>query len=129
MTLPASTATSYTLPDYIAAHLSMPFAWGVNDCVLFAVGWAEIASGKQYLPDTKWTNEFEALRLVKELGGLEAAFSENFTPIRPNFAHDGDLAICGGIAYLFSGAHIVSVGKDGLIFKNRREANCAFTCS
>lgn len=116
-----------TLPDYIAAHLSMPFEYGVNDCVLFAVGWAEIASGKKYLPDVKWTNQVEALRMVKELGGLEAAFAESFTPIQPNFARDGDLALCEGIAFLFSGAHIVGVGKDGLIFKNRLEAQSAWS--
>jgi hypothetical protein len=116
-----------TLSNYIAAHLKTPFEYGVNDCVLFAVGWAELASGKPYLHGLRWTNQTEAHRLVKKMGGLEAAFDRNFTRIKPNFARDGDLALAGGIAYLFSGAHICGVSKDGLIFKSRLEATCAWS--
>jgi hypothetical protein len=118
-----------SLPSYITAHLAEPFKYGVNDCVLFAVGWAERSTGKRFLPSVLWTNEQEALFLVEQMGGLEAAFTQNFTRIEPNFARDGDLAIADGIAYLFSGPHIVGVGKDGLVFKSRLEAQCAFSFS
>jgi len=112
--------------DYLTAHLKTPFKYGVNDCVLFAVRWAELASGKKYMPKVTWTNKAEAHRAIADMGGLEAAFDRNLTRINPNFARDGGLAIAGGIAYLFSGAHICCPGKDGLVFKSRLEATCAW---
>lgn len=115
------------LPDYITAHLKTPFQYGVHDCVLFAVGWAELASGRQYLPNVTWKDEKSAQRAIKKVGGLEASFDKHLTRIAPNFAKDGDLALSGGIAYLFSGPHICGLGKDGLIFKSRMEAECAWT--
>jgi Domain of unknown function (DUF6950) len=120
-----------SLQSYIAAHLKKPFQWGVNDCVLFAVGWAELATGKHFLPEVDWTNEFGAMRAIKKQGGLFEAFSRNFKIINPNYAHDGDLAIAHQdmsepIAFLFSGANICGVGKQGLIFKPRMIAECAF---
>lgn len=115
------------LPEYITAHLKTPFQYGVHDCVLFAVGWAELASGRQYLPKVNWNDKESAQRAIKKVGGLEAAFNKHLTRIEPNFAKDGDLALSGGIAYLFSGPHICALGKDGLIFKSRVEAECAWT--
>lgn len=107
------------LPDYIARKLSVPFQYGVNDCVLFTVGWVEIATGKKYLPAKLWKSEKEALKLIIKNCGLVAVFDKNFTRINPNYAQDGDLTIVGGIAYLFSGSSIVSVSKHGLINKSR----------
>jgi len=115
------------LHDYIHARMEQPFVWGVNDCILFAVGWANIATDRNHLPEVTWTNEKEALKVLKGLGGMVAAFDRNFTRIEPNFARDGDLAIVDETAYLFSGPHIVGVGKTGLIFKNRSEASCAYS--
>lgn len=116
-----------TLADYITAHLKTPFAYGTADCVLFAVGWAELAAGRRYLPDVTWIDERSALRAIKKMGGLETAFDKCFTRIEPNFARDGDLALAGGIAYLFSGPHICGLGKNGLIFNSRMAAECAWT--
>lgn len=117
-----------TLPDYIQSHLQKPFKWGVNDCVLFAIGWLEIATGKDYLSEFKpWKSERAALRKVKKLGGLEAMFDKHLKRIDPNFAKDGDLTIYKGCAALFSGAHIVTVEKDtGLVFISRMEAEAAW---
>lgn len=107
------------LADYITGKLGQPFEYGVNDCILFSVGWVEIATGKKYLPGKIWKNEKEALMLIKKHGGLIKVFDENFTRIDPNYAVDGDLTIVGGISYLFSGAQIVSVATSGLIYQTR----------
>lgn len=117
------------LADYISARLSMPFKWGQNDCVCFAVGWQELATGRDILSAYRpWRTEREALRNIKRPGGLERLFDAHFTRIEPNYAKDGDLALVDGTAYLFSGSWVVSVGKDGLIFKTRTEAACAWSC-
>lgn len=117
-----------TFPDYLTARLQMPFEWGIEDCICFAIGWVEIATGQDYLSAYRpWKTEKEALRLVKKLGGVEKLFDANLKRIHPNFACDGDLTLIDGTAYLFSGSHVVSVGKTGLVFRNRMEATCAWS--
>lgn len=115
------------LPTYIAARLTAPFEWGVNDCMTFAIGWVEIATGKKHLPDELWETELQAARIIKQHGGLVAALDAHFKQIHPNYAKDGDIAICDGVVSLFSGAHIVAPGPDGLVFKPRTEADHAWT--
>lgn len=116
-----------TLADYITARLGLPFEWGQNDCVLFAVGWLEHATGRDYLGSYKpWSSAQEAIRKVDDAGGLEKLFDEHLQRINPNLAVDGDLALIGRTAYLFSGPHVVSVGEAGLVFVNRMEAQCAW---
>jgi hypothetical protein len=115
------------LHDYITSHLGRPFQWGTHDCVLFAVGWLEIATGRDYLsPYKPWSTALEAARKVADAGGLDVLFDAELEPIDPNFAVDGDLAIIRGTAYLFSGPHVVSVGEDGLVFRDRFDAQYAW---
>ncbi|HQS59723.1 MAG: hypothetical protein B7Y56_02995 [Gallionellales bacterium 35-53-114] len=123
------TLSKPSLADYITGKLSQPFEYGVNDCILFTIGWVEIATGKKYLPAKLWKNEKEALRLIKKHGGLIAVFDKHYTRIEPNYARDGDLTIVDGIAYLFSGVSIVSVGQSGLLNKSRIIATTAWTFS
>jgi hypothetical protein len=116
-----------TLPDYITAHLGKPFAWGENDCVLFTVGWLEHATGRDYLTAYKpWSSAIEAVRKVDAGGGLEALFDAQLQRIDPRMAVDGDIALVGRTACIFSGPHIVSVGESGLEFLDRMEAKCAW---
>jgi hypothetical protein len=117
-----------TLADYITEHLSRQFKWGEHDCVLFAVGWLEKATGRDYLkPYKPWSSAREAARKVADAGGLDALFDAELKAIDPNFAVDGDLAIIRGTAHLFSGPHVVSVGEEGLVFKDRLEAAYAWS--
>lgn len=117
-----------TLPDYLTAHLGKPFAWGDNDCVLFVGRWIALATGVDPLADLpKWENEKQAWRIVKKLGGLEAAMDARFKPINPNFAKDGDIALVGDRLCIFSGAQIVGPGPIGLVYVKRTEAKCAWS--
>jgi hypothetical protein len=117
-----------TLVDYITEHLGKPFAWGENDCVGFAVGWLEHATGRDYLSQYRpWSTALQAARKVADLGGLDALFDAELTQINPHFATDGDLAIIRGTAFIFSGAHVVSVGENGLEFLSRLEARYAWS--
>lgn len=117
-----------TLPDYIAARLKEPFAWGTHDCICFVVGWVEIVTGIPHLDRYRpWDSERTAWQIIARLGGLEQEFDKYLRRIPANFARDGDVTIVGKCAYLFSGSHIVSVGTDGLVFKNRMDAQCAWS--
>lgn len=118
-----------TLPEYIAAHLEKKFDWGANDCILFAVGWLEHSSGVDYLGAYKpWNSAKQAMRKVESLGGLDDLFDSRLDRIEPNFATDGDICIIDGTASLFTGAYVVSVGENGLVFKDRTEALSAWRC-
>jgi hypothetical protein len=116
-----------TLADYITANLGKPFAWGTHDCVLFAIGWLEHATGRDHLSAYKpWASAKEAARKVDQAGGLEGLFDGQLQRINPHLAVDGDIALLDRTAFLFSGPHIVSVGESGLVFLNRMDAQCAW---
>lgn len=116
------------LPDYIAARLRTQFQWGTHDCVCFAVGWASIVTGIDYLEKYRpWTTQKQAQAALKRAGGLEKQFNKHLKRIPAGFARDGDIALVDGTAYLFSGPQIVGPGKVGLIFKSRMEATCAWS--
>lgn len=118
-----------TLPDYIASHLEKKFQWGANDCILFAVGWLERSTGRDYLSQhMPWKNARQAMRKVESLGGLVALFDANLERVEPNLASDGDICVVEGTASLFTGAYVVSVGENGLVFKDRTEAGNAWRC-
>lgn len=121
-----SSRLSPVFADYITEHLKTPFAWGTNDCITFSIGWVEIATGQRYLPDP-WASELEAARIIKGYGGLVEALDAHFRRIHPNYARDGDIAICAGVVSLFSGPHVVAPGPEGLVFKLRTEADHAWT--
>jgi hypothetical protein len=120
-------STDMMFANYMSQHLNAPFKWGHNDCICFVVGWVELVTGKDYLSEYSWANEREALQLIKELGGIEAMFDKHLRRVPPNFAKDGDITYLDGTAYLFCGSRIASVGKNGLLFKNRMEAKCAWS--
>jgi len=113
--------------EYVQKHLTIPFEWGVNDCVTFSIGWGEIVRDEeiliQYLP---WNNEQEAMDKIEMLGGLAVEFDKLFVRIEPNFANDGDLTVVNGCAMLFSGSKLVAPSHEGLKHLNRMETKCAW---
>lgn len=117
-----------TLADYITSKLKTPFEWGEHDCVCFAIGWVNIATGKDHLAQYRpWRSEIQAKRLIKKVGGIERMFDKYLKRIPAGFAKDGDVALIGDTAFLFSGAHIVGPSKSGLVFIGRMEATCAWS--
>jgi hypothetical protein len=118
-----------TLEKYISDRLETPFVWGENDCVLFAIGWLNIRAEKNWLAALPhWTNAREAIRIVNQLGGLEAEFDRRLQRVSPSAARDGDIALIKRTVFLFSGPHIVAPGPTGLNFFNRTYAPCAWSC-
>lgn len=116
-----------TLADYITAHLERRFEWGQHDCVLFAAGWIEAKTGTQPLAMfPTWASAKEAIRIVRQLGGLEAALDARYKRIHPNLAKDGDLALFDRSVCLFSGPHVVGPGINGLVFVDRTKVSCAW---
>ena len=82
------------LAGFIAGREGMPFAWGRarNDCVSFCAGAVLALTGVDKLKGIRWGSKAGALRLLAQLGGLEAAIGARLEPIAPAMAHRGDIA-------------------------------------
>lgn len=116
-----------TLAEYITANLNRKFEWGSFDCVFFAVGWLNHATGKDYLAGLpEWNTEEEAERVIAKVGGLQAAIDAQLERIHPNLARDGHVTLHKRGMWLFSGPHIVGPGTNGLVFIDRTHAECAW---
>lgn len=128
MTNPLLNPPPQSLPDYITARLTTPFTWGTHDCITFAIGWLSIRSGRDLLaPYGKWHDELGARRAIKKAGGIEAQFDAHLTRIPPSHARDGDIALVGNTVFIFTGTRLVGPGPDGLLFKRRGDATCAWS--
>ena len=122
-----TTENKPTLAEYLTDRLDMPFEWGVNDCVTFAVGWLEIKHNKDWLSQYKpWSGAKEALRIVESLGGLVKMFDDNLISVSPLMAQDGDITYKDKTTFIFSGNYIIGVGEEGLMRFDRMEATCAW---
>ena len=111
------------LAEYVAAAVNRPFAWGSNDCVLFAAGAIEAQTGQ--LPAMPpWTDVRSALRQLNAYGGLAAAVASTGMPElhRPACASRGDvlliqgvrrqyLAVCVGHVWTMPGIHGLRYGS------------------
>lgn len=123
-TSPALTGHAMTrLPDWqsrmqalVSARLCAPFAWGSNDCCLFACDAALAITGHDPAEvERGYSSEREAARLLKRLGGVRGVGSSRFgAEISPLLAQVGDiglvesggresLAVCGGATWMAPG--------------------------
>jgi hypothetical protein len=116
-----------TFEDYIEEHLNTPFEWGVFDCIIFCIGWAAIATGRQLLPAITWINQQEAMDAIQAAGGIETVFDIEFNRIEPNYALDGDLTLIGTTVFMFCGAQLVGTGTKGLTFRTRMDVTIAWS--
>jgi hypothetical protein len=87
----------------------MPFAWGSNDCALFAAACVDAVVGQDLAADLRgYSSEAEAQQIIEAHGGLEAIVTARLgEPVAPMLARVGDvglvavqtgecLAVCGG---------------------------------
>ncbi len=126
-TIPAAIAR---LPDWearlsllVQERLGAPFAWGGNDCVLFAADCVAAMTGIDPAAQLRgqWASQSEAVRMIARAGGLaEAVRALGLVEVPPLFAQRGDLvlhrregadalAICAGSA-------LAAPSATGLLF-------------
>ena len=111
------------LAQFIEARRAQPFAWGSNDCCIFAADWVEICTGEDYAKTWRgrYTSAIGAVRFLDQAGGLEALVDAlGLNRVSPQLAGRGDiiaqeagrgvtLGICLGVTTAF-------VAKTGLVF-------------
>lgn len=114
--------------EYIAANLDRKFVWGEHDCVTFSAGWISILASKDVLEEYgDWNSAKTGLRAIQRAGGIQRQLDNRLKPIAPILARDGDVTLLGNSLMLFTGSKIVGAGKDGLVFKDRKLATCAWS--
>lgn len=108
------------LAGFLAGRGRLPFAWGreENDCVGFVLAGILAMTGHDPLPGVTWTTERGAARVIRRLGGLEAALDARLMPIAPALAARGDVAGVdderfGVSLLLVEGATLVGPGARG----------------
>jgi cell wall-associated NlpC family hydrolase len=80
---------------YIESRRSTPFAWGVNDCAMFAAGAVRATTGVNRLPAfDHWQDARGALRVLGKERGFEKAMDARFDRRRsPLEAQRGDVVL------------------------------------
>lgn len=115
------------LPDWpqrlavlIATAARRPFAWGVWDCCLWGADGVRAVTG--FDPAAPWRESYgtreAALRLLRELGGLQGLPAMVGPEIQPGRAIDGDVGLVHdgrrGMLAVHGGQHWLVVGAQGL---------------
>lgn len=108
---------------FVRERRKMPFAWGRNDCAVFAADYLEAVTGERVCTDLRaHTNAREALQTLERAGGVRAIATRALgEPIPVVLAGVGDvvviavgkreaLAVCnGGTAVAPGPAGVVAV--------------------
>ncbi|MBK5203845.1 MAG: hypothetical protein JJD98_00100 [Polaromonas sp.] len=110
------------LEAFVRERKSLPFAWGTNDCAIFAADCVRAMTGTDVaLPALrKHTTELQAARSLKRHGGLvgiaTAAMGE---PLPPLMAGIGDVVLSKAgerdMLAICNGGTCMAPGPDGLV--------------
>jgi hypothetical protein len=104
------------LTAYIESRRKAVFAYGINDCGLFALGAIEAITGKK-LP-VAWSSEIEAQALISEHGSIRKAVAHYLGPSKGVLcARRGDIVIDGeGSLGVCVGSRVATPTRHGLGF-------------
>lgn len=110
------------LAALVEARQAAPFAWGSNDCCLFAADCAQACLGVDLVADLRgrYRDERSALRLLKHLGGLAVLAGARLgAEVQPRMAQVGDVGLAadeatGELLAVWLGAHWAAPGAAGL---------------
>jgi hypothetical protein len=117
---------------FLRERASMPFAWGSNDCALFAADAILASTGIDIADDFRgrYSTQLGALRTIQEVtGGTSVADAAAYCAAKhglvehthPLLAKRGDLVIIDNAGTLIAGVvhlngfHVVSVSEAGLV--------------
>lgn len=119
------------LLELLEQRSTMPFEWGINDCVTFAAAAVVAQTGRDPLGRLQWSDEAGARKALVKVGGLEAALDARFPRTSPAAAMRGDLAAApdplGIRVMVVEGATLVGPGERGLERVPRAEMVAAWS--
>lgn len=99
----------------LTERMSMPFAWGTNDCVTFCAACVEAMTGVNHLAGMPtWRDEASALAAIEEVGGMVPWLDSHFAPINVLEAQRGDLGLVGTALNVCVGRGWAAPSGEGL---------------
>ena len=111
------------LAGLIALRIDQPFAWGANDCALFAADCIKAMTGVDPAVSVRgqWSSQGEAVRVIAKQGGLGQFVSRlGLAEVPPLFAQRGDLVLHrrdGSDALAIClGSNLAGPSESGLLF-------------
>jgi hypothetical protein len=107
------------LEAFARERMARPFAWGSNDCALFAADCVRALTGETLCPELRGYDGRGALRLQEEHGGLHGLASWALgEPIPTAFARVGDVVLVrmgdGQALGICNGGVVIGPGPDGM---------------
>ena len=110
------------LAALVETRQATPFAWGSNDCCLWAADCADACTGVDLVGELRgrYADERAGRRLLKRLGGLAVLASSRLgAEVPPLMAQVGDVGlvadeVAGELLAVWLGAHWAAPGATGL---------------
>jgi hypothetical protein len=108
------------LDSFIAERMQKPFAWGSNDCCIFAADAVLAMTGVNHATGLRgsYDGALQAARVVSELGGLSAIASRAGPECHPLCAGPGDVGLVTNegreLLAVCDGAHWLAPTSEGL---------------
>ena len=107
-----------SLSNYLASKLHEPFAYGSNDCCMFAAGAVEAMTGIDPMAEFHghYADLRSSIKALKEIGAgdLEATIDGKFPEVAIGYAQRGDLAFFDGSLGVVGGSFAWFASDDGL---------------
>ena len=121
------------LQNQISQFNEKPFAWGTHDCFTFAADCVLAMTGEDKMAKRrgKYKTELGANKMLKRLGGVEAAIASVLgEPLDPKLAQRGDV-VCfvtplGDAAGICLGSKIAAPGFEKIKFSPMTQARKAW---
>lgn len=106
----------------------MPFAWGQNDCAVFAAAFVHAITGEDFAPKRRHKTELQAARELKKRGGLigiaTAALGASLPPL---FAGVGDVVLSKAgerdMLAICNGSTCMAPGPNGIVYLSMATAS------
>ena len=120
------------LSAFVAARLHVPFAWGSNDCCLFAADAVQAMTGIDHAAELRdYGSALEAARLIADRGGLARIASGALgDPVAPVFASVGDVVLIENegreLLALCNGTTGLAPGELGMVVLSMNAAKAAW---
>lgn len=109
------------LADCLAERMALPFAWGSQDCVMFAADCAAAMTGEDPAAGVRgsYRSATGAARVLKDRGGLAAIAADALGPeVGALMAQPGDIGLVANSGQpclaVWAGASWYAPGPDGL---------------
>lgn len=120
------------METFVRERREDPFAWGSNDCALFAADAVQAITGEFLCPELRGHRDVrEGLRALARLGGVRAIATRALgEPGSPLMARIGDVVVIQAgkreALAICNGGSALAVGPDGIVAVSMSQALAAW---